>query len=134
MITISEPVWEKLRLKKNLLDKLPNTVLRAGLTPEDFGSLCGISHVVIADTMVKENGALVYAWGKNVQLCYNPEEILDVKNGPFFGITVLRPMAQPDIRMYSDEARSSEITAIDRYLGWGIVNPSAGFLFKDVVA
>lgn len=133
-ITISDSVWSKLRVRQNLLSKLPSTALKAGLTPEAFGEIVGIKNVVIADTIFMQDGRPVYAWGKDVQLCYNPDEITDPQYDPVFGITILRPLGYKDMRYYVDDMRTSDVFAADRYLGWGIVNPEAGFLFKSVIA
>lgn len=133
-ITISEPVWNKLKVKKNLLDKLPVTTLRAGLTPEDFGKIIGIPNVVIADTMLKLGGALAYPWAKSVVFAYNPVSIIDPEHEPVFGITIIRPLGYADIRSYEDNGRTSDVVAVDRFLGWGIVTPEAGFLLQNVVS
>ena len=132
-LTISDAVWQKLRVRRNLLSALPDTMLRAGLTPEAFAEICGVEHVIIADTMWKKDGVMVSPWGKNVHLCYNPSVPSDPQNEPMFGVTILRPLGYSDLRFYTDDARSSEVFAADRYLGWAIVNPEAGILFKDVI-
>lgn len=133
-ITISEPVWNKLKVKKSLLDKLPVTTLRAGLTTEDFAKIIGIPNVVIADTMLRIGGGLAYPWDKNVVFAYNPVSIIDPEHEPVFGITIIRPLGYADIRSYEDNSRTSDVVAVDRFLGWGIVTPEAGYLLQNVVS
>ncbi|MGL5253792.1 MAG: hypothetical protein ACRC9L_02040 [Brevinema sp.] len=132
-LTISDKVWQKLRVRRNLLSTLPDTMLRAGLTPEAFAEICGVQHVVIADTMWKKDGIMSSPWANNALLCYNPSTPSDPQNEPMFGVTIIRPLGYNDLRFYTDDARSSEVFAADRYLGWGIINPEAGVLFKDLI-
>lgn len=48
--------------------QLPNTSIKAGLTPEEFGKITDIKNVVIADTMYQKNNQLSFMLGNNVVL------------------------------------------------------------------
>lgn len=131
-IVLSDKVWQVLRFKKNLVERLPNTSLKAGITVEDFARLTDIKHVVIADTMYSQNNELTFAWGNNAVLAYVPENILTLEEISF-GITIRCPLGYADMRDYYEERTTSDITAVDERLGWAVTNYEAGFLFKDVL-
>lgn len=131
-IVISDNVWQKLRFKKNLVERLPNTSLKAGLTPEEFGKICNVAKVVIADTMYKNDGQLSFAWGDNVVLAYVPDNIYTL-DALTFGITVRCPLGYANMRDYFEERTTSDVTAIDERLGWAVANYEAGFLLKEVL-
>lgn len=131
-IVISDQVWQKLRFKKNLVERLPNTSLKAGLTPEEFGKITNVAKVVIADTMYQENNQLSFAWGNNVVLAYVPDNILTLDEISF-GITIRCPLGYDSMRDYFEEKTTSDITAVDERIGWSVANYEAGFLLKDVI-
>ncbi|MGL4676462.1 MAG: hypothetical protein ACRCWI_02195 [Brevinema sp.] len=131
-IVISDQVWQNLRFKKNLIERLPNTSLKAGLTPEEFGKITNIAKVVIADTMYRDNNQLSFMWGNNVVLAYVPDNIYTLDTITF-GITVRCPLGYADMRDYYDERSTSDVVAVDERLGWAVVNYEAGFLMKEVL-
>ncbi|MGL4393986.1 MAG: hypothetical protein ACRCS8_02030 [Brevinema sp.] len=131
-MVISEPVWKVLRLKKDLLQMLPNTTLKAGLTPEAFAEIIGVEQVIIADNMIHNGTNLQYAWGENAVLAYVPKTLFTLDE-PSFGITVRAPLGYQSMREYFDEKTTSDITAIDEKLAWAVSNYQAGFLFKDLL-
>ncbi|MGL4388207.1 MAG: hypothetical protein ACRCTJ_02290, partial [Brevinema sp.] len=131
-IVISDKVWQVLRFKKNLVERLPNTSLKAGLTPEEFGRITDIKYVVIADTMYQDSTQLSFIWGSNAVLAYVPENIYSLDTITF-GITVRCPLGYADMRDYYDERTTSDITAVDERIGWAVANYEAGFLLKDVL-
>ena len=129
---ISDAVWQKLRYKKNLVDKLPNTTLRSGITPEDFAKIIAVKKVVIADNMYKSADQLTFSWGNNVVLAYVPENIHTLETLAF-GVTVRAPLGYAEMRDYFDDRTTSDVTAIDERLGWVVANYEAGFLLKEVI-
>lgn len=129
---ISDTVWQVLRYKTNLLDKLPSSRLKAGLTPEDFANIIAVDKVVIADNMYQNGNTLQYTWGNNVVLAYVPETIYSLEELSF-GITVRAPLGYDNMRDYFDEKTTSDVTAIDERLGWSVINYNAGYLFKNVL-
>lgn len=131
-MVISEPVWKVLRLKKDLLQLLPNTSLKAGLTPENFAEIIGVEEVLIADNMSYNGQELVYCWGNSAVLAYVPKTIFTLDE-PSFGITVRSPLGYHTMREYFDEKTTSDITAIDEKLGWTVSNYNAGFIFADLL-
>jgi len=131
-IVISDVVWQKLRYKKNLVECLPTTTLRSGITPEDFAKIIAVEKVVIADNMYQENNSLTFSWGANVVLAYIPKRI-DTLETATFGITVRAPLGYAELRDYYDDRTTSDVTAVDERLGWTVANYNAGFLFKGVI-
>lgn len=129
---ISEPVWKELRLKTDLLKLLPNTYLRAGLTPHDLAEIIGIEDIIIADGMAHDGEKLHYIWGDHAVLAYKPKSLFTLDE-PSFGITVRAPLGYHSIREYFDEKTTSDITAIDEKLGWTIANYQAGFIFSHLL-
>lgn len=129
---ISDVVWQKLRFKKNLVDRLPNTTLRSGITPEDFAKIISVEKVVIADNMYQNNGQLAFTWGNNVVLAYVPKNIYSLETLTF-GITVRAPLGYAEMRDYFDDKSTSDVTAVDERLGWAVANYEAGFLLKEVL-
>lgn len=132
-IVISDPVWQTLRRKESLLKNLPYTSLKAGLTPEDFGKICQIDKVVIADNMYNTGQQLDFTWSKNVILAYVPDVIYTLDE-PVFGVTVRAPLGYADMREYYDERTTSDVVAVDERIGWSVVNYEAGYLFKNVIS
>ncbi|MGL4562239.1 MAG: hypothetical protein ACRCVW_00070 [Brevinema sp.] len=131
-MVISEPVWKVLRLKQDLLQLLPDTTLKSGLTPEAFAEIIGVEEVVIADNMIHNGTELVYAWGENAVLAYVPKTLFTLDE-PSFGITVRSPLGYQSMREYFDEKTTSDITAIDEKLGWAVANYQAGYIFTDLL-
>ncbi len=129
---ISDTVWQVLRYKKNLVDRLPNTSLKAGITTEDFAKIIAVDKVIIADNMYQYEDKLSYTWGNNVVLAYVPNTIYSLEDLSF-GITVRAPLGYSEMRDYFDERTTSDVTAIDERLGWAVANYEAGFLFKNVL-
>ncbi len=129
---ISDPVWQVLRTKENLLEKLPSTSLQSGLTPEDFAKIISVDKVIIADNMYHLEGELRYTWGSHVVLAYVPEKIYSLED-MCFGLTVRAPLGYSNMRDYFDDRTTSDVTAIDERLGWAVVNYQAGFLFRNVL-
>ena len=106
---ISDTVWQALRYKKNLIDR-----------------------VIIADNMYHNEDKLSYTWGNNVVLAYVPNTIYSLEDLSF-GVTVRAPLGYAEMRDYFDERTTSDVTAIDERLGWAVANYEAGFLFKNVL-
>lgn len=129
---ISDSVWQVLRYKTNLLDKLPSLRVNVGLTPEDFANIIAVEKVIIADNMHYNNNELQYTWGDNVVLAYVPNTIYSLEELSF-GITVRAPLGYDNMRDYFDEKTTSDVTAIDERLGWAVTNYEAGYLFKNVL-
>ena len=129
---ISDSVWQRLRFKKNLVDKLPYTTLRSGITPEDFARIISVDKVVIADNMYKSEGQLSFSWGNNVVLAYVPQSIYTLETLTF-GVTVRAPLGYAEMRDYYDEKTTSDVVAVDERLGWVVANYEAGFLFQNVL-
>ncbi len=103
---ISDVVWQKLRFKKSLIDRLPTTTLRSGITPEDFAKIIAVEKVVVADNMYMSNGQLSFAWGKNVVLAYVPKNISTLEDTTF-GVTVRAPLGYAELRDYFDDKSTS---------------------------
>ncbi|SFB88470.1 hypothetical protein SAMN02745150_01186 [Brevinema andersonii] len=132
-MVISDPVWQVLRRKDNLLAHMPMTSLKTGLTPEDFGKICQIDSVIIADNMVNTGQQLDFTWSKNVILAYVPDTIYTLDE-PVFGITIRAPLGYNAMRSYYDDRTTSDVVAIDERIGWSVVNYEAGYLFKNVIS
>lgn len=129
---ISDTVWQTLKYKSNLIQRLPSTSLKAGITPEDFAKIIAVDKVVIADNMYQIDNTLTYTWGNNVVLAYVPQTIYSLEELSF-GITVRAPLGYAEMRDYFDERTTSDVTAVDERLGWAVANYEAGFLFKNVL-
>lgn len=131
-VIISDPVWQKLRYKKNLLDAVPFTQVRAGLTPEDFAHIIEVERVIIADSMIQTEGNMEFIWSQDVILAYVPKQLISLDK-PSFGVTIRCPLTNENFRQWTDESSSTQITAIDEYIAWGVCNYEAGFFFKNVI-
>ncbi len=129
---ISDTVWQVLRTKENLVDRLPSTTLQSGLTPEDFAKIIAVDKVIVADNMHYVDESLEYMWGDNVVLAYAPEQIFSLEELTF-GVTVRCPLGYDHMRDYFDDRTTSDVTAIDERLGWAVANYQAGFLFRNVI-
>ncbi len=129
---ISDTVWQVLRYREGLVDRLPSTTLQAGLTPDDFAKIIAVDKVIIADDMRYIDGKLEYVWGDNVVLAYTPEHLHNLEELSF-GVTIRTPLGIDSMRDYFDERTTSDVTAIDEKLGWAVTNYKAGFLFRNVL-